>query len=345
MAQRTDDPTRDTPVTTNDREQTRRGRFAREADGGRAGDGGAPDSPGDLDRRARAGVLRRTIREFREDNLTDWAAALTYYGVLALFPGLMVLVSILGVIGTSATQPLLDNLGTVAPGPAKEIATGAIENLQRNQGAAGIAAIVGLALALWSASGYVGAFTRASNSIYEIGEGRPFWKLKPIQLGITLVMVLLVAICAVAVVISGPLAKTVGDIVGLGDTAVMVWNIAKWPVIALIFMTVLAFLYYAAPNVKHPKFRWISPGSVLAVVAWVIVSALFALYVANFPNDKTYGTFGGVIFFLTWLWISNIVILLGAELNAEAERGRQIETGLPPSKEPFLEPRDTRKLD
>ena len=332
------DRTRDQPVTT------RRGRFGREIreDERQAHD--EPDSPVELDRDAKKGVLKRTIREFRDDDLTDWAAALTYYGVLALFPALLVLVSLLGLIG-STTQTLLDNLATVTPGPAKDIATGAIENIQANQGAAGLAAIFGVALALWSASNYVGAFTRASNSIYDIDEGRPFWKLKPLQLAITLVLVLLVAACAVAVAVSGPLAKTVGDLIGAGDTAVTIWGIVKWPVIALVFMVMLAFLYYAAPNVKHPQFKWVSPGSVLAVVLWVIASALFALYVANFPNDKVYGTFGGIIFFLTWLWISNVVILLGAELNAETERGRQIERGVPEDREPFLEPRDTRKLD
>ena len=341
MARPTRDETRDQPVTT-----STRGRVGRQEAGNGSGHGSqAPDTPVQLDRDAKKGVLKRTIREFREDDLTDWAAALTYYGVLALFPGLMVLVSILGLVGPSATQPLLDNLTAAAPGPARDIATNAIENLQANQGAAGIAAIVGIALALWSASNYVGAFTRASNAIYDIEEGRPFWKLKPIQIGITIVLVLLVAACALAIAISGPLAETVGNLVGLGDTAVTVWGIAKWPVIAVVFMILLAFLYYVAPNVKHPKFHWVSPGGIVAVILWVIASGLFALYVANFPNDKTYGTFGGVIFFLTWMWISNVVILLGAELNAEAERGRQIERGMSPEKEPFLEPRDAKEPD
>ena len=341
MARPTGDETRDQPVTT-----STRGRFGRQEPRNGSGNGvGEPDTPIELDGDARKGVLKRTIKEFRDDNVTDWAAALTYYGVLALFPGLMVLVAILGLIGSSVTQPLLDNISTFTPGPAQEIATNAIENLQNNQGAAGVATIIGIALALWAASNYVGAFTRASNAIYDIDEGRPFWKLKPLQLLITLVLVLLVALCAVATAVSGPLAETVGDLVGLGDTAVTVWGIAKWPVIAAIFMTMLAFLYYVAPNVKHPKFHWVSPGSVVAVVVWVLASALFAFYVANFPNDKTYGTFGGVIFFLTWMWISNVVILLGAELNAEAERGRQIERGMSPDKEPFLEPRDAKKLE
>lgn len=303
-----------------------------------------PDSPTDLGRHSWRGVLRRTASEFKEDDITDWAAALTYYGILSLFPGLLVLVSLLGLAGASATQPLIDNLGTVAPGPAKEIATGAIEGLQNN-GASGVLAIVGILVALWSASNYVGAFTRASNAIYEIGEGRPFWKLRPLQIGVTIVMVLLLALCALAVVVTGPVAEAVGDVVGLGATAVAVWDIAKWPFLALVFMTMLGLLYYAAPNVEHPRFRWITPGAVAAVVLWLVASAGFAFYVANFGSyDKTYGALGGVIVFLTWLWISNIAVLLGAEINAEAERSRQIERGMDPDTEPFLPPRDTRKL-
>ena len=308
--------------------------------------GDDPDSPVELDKRSWTGVLTRTFSEFKADNLTDWAAALTYYGILSLFPGLLVLVSLLGLVGASATQPLIDNIGQVAPGQAKEIATSALQGLQNSKSSGGLLAIVGLAAALWSASNYVGAFIRASNAIYEIDEGRPFWKVRPLQLGVTIVMVLLLALCAVAVVVTGPLAETVGDVVGLGSTAVAVWNIAKWPVIALVFMAMLAFLFYAAPNVKHPRFRWVSPGAIAAVVIWLIASAAFAFYVANFGSyNKTYGTLGGVIVFLTWLWISNIAVLLGAELNAEVERGRQIKRGMDPAQEPFMQPRDTTKFD
>jgi len=305
-----------------------------------------PDAPTELDKGSWKGVLKRTFKEFKDDALTDWAAALTYYAILSLFPGLLVLVSILGLVGASATQPLIDNLGSIAPGPAKEIATTTLRGLQENQGASGVAAIIGVLVALWSASNYVGAFMRASNAIYEVEEGRPFWKVRPLQLGVTIVMVLLLAMCAVAVVVTGPLAKTAGDVVGLGDTAVTVWNIAKWPVIAIVFMVMLALLYYAAPNVKHPKFQWVSPGAITAVVLWLVASVAFAFYVANFGSyNKTYGTLGGVIVFLTWLWISNIAVLLGAELNAETERGRQIERGMDPDREPFLALRDTAKLD
>jgi membrane protein len=292
-------------------------------------------------------VLKRTIREFREDNLTDWAAALTYYGVLAIFPALIVLVSILGLVGQSATQPLIDNLGTVAPGPAKDIFTSAIRNLQGDQGAAGVLFVVGLLAALWSASGYVAAFMRASNAIYDIEEGRPVWKTLPVRVGLTLVLLLLLAVSTIAVVLTGGLAQRVGDLVGLGSTAVSVWNIAKWPVLLVVVSFMFALLYWAAPNVKHPGFRWISPGGVLAVVGWLIASGAFALYVSNFASyNKTYGALGGVVVFLVWLWISNIVILLGAEFNAELERERAIEDGMrPEDKEPFVEPRDTRKME
>ena len=290
------------------------------------------------------GVLKRTVREFREDNLTDWAAALTYYGILAIFPALLVAVSILGLIGESATQPLLDNLATVAPGPAQEIFTSAIENLQSSQGQAGLLLIVGIATALWSASSYVGAFMRASNSIYEVEEGRPFWKLRPIQIAVTLAMILMISIGAVAVVLTGPLAEEVGNVIGLGSAAVTAWDIAKWPVLVVLVSIMISVLYWAAPNVKQPGFRWITPGGVAAVLIWIVASAGFAFYVASFGSyNKTYGALGGVIIFLVWLWISNIAILLGAELNAEVERGRELEQGRPAERELQLEPRNEPK--
>jgi membrane protein len=305
------------------------------------------DEPTDLGGRGWWGALKRTVREFKEDNLTDWAAALTYYSVLAIFPALIVLVSILGLVGESATQPLIDNLGTVAPGPAKEIFTSAIKNLQGDQGAAGVLFVIGLLGALWSASGYVGAFMRASNAIYDMEEGRPVWKTLPVRVGLTIVLLVLLAITTMAVVITGGLAERIGDLVGLGSTAVDVWNIAKWPVLLIVVSFMFALLYWAAPNVKQPGFRWVSPGGILAVVGWLIASGAFAFYVGNFGSyNKTYGALGGVIVFLVWLWISNIVILLGAEFNAELERGRAIEEGMrPEDKEPFAEPRDTRKMD
>jgi membrane protein len=307
---------------------------------------GLPDKPGELDRGSWWQAIKRTVREFREDNLTDWAAALTYYAILAVFPALLALVSIVGLMGSSTTQSLIENLGQVAPGPAKDIFTSAIENLQQNQGAAGIMLIVGLALAIWSASGYVSAFMRASNTIYDVEEGRPVWKSIPTRVGTTLVLLLLLAITAVGVVLTGGLAEQVGKVLGIDKTAVDVWNIAKWPVLIGIVSLMFAILYYAAPNVKHPKFRWVSPGGVVAVILWIAASAAFAFYVASFSSyNETYGAIGGVIVFLTWLWITNIAVLFGAELNAELERGRQIEAGMPEEREPFLEPRDTRKME
>jgi membrane protein len=304
--------------------------------GGRETNGSPAETPTDLKAASWWSVLKRTVTEFKDDNLTDWAAALTYYGVLAIFPALIVLVSVLGLIGESATQPLIDNLGKVAPGPAKEIFTSAIENLQGSKGAAGIFFIVGLAGALWAASGYVAAFMRASNSIYDIEEGRPIWKTLPTRVVLTVVLLALLAISAIAVTLTGGLAKQVGGVIGL----------AKWPVLLLVVSFMFALLYWAAPNVKHPKFRWVSPGGVLAVIGWVIASLAFAFYVANFGSyNKTYGALAGPIVFLVWLWISNIMVLLGAEFNAELERGRAIEAGHPEDVEPFVEPRDTRKMD
>ena len=307
----------------------------------------APDHPGQLEKRSWVEVAKRTVKEFQKDNLTDWAAALTYYAVLAIFPALIVMVSLLGLIGESATQPLIDNLGEVAPGPAQEIFTNAITNLEEDQGAAGVLFVAGLAGALWSASGYVAAFMRASNAIYDVEEGRPIWKSVPVRVGVTIVLVLFSVIIAVAVVFTGGLAQQAGNLIGLGDGAVDVWNYAKWPVLLVLVSLLFAILYWAAPNVRQPGFRWISPGGLVAVLVWVLASLAFAVYVANFSSyNKTYGALGGVISFLVWLWVSNIAVLLGAEFNAELERGRQIEAGLKPKdREPFLPPRDTRKMD
>jgi membrane protein len=301
-----------------------------------------PRQPTDLRGRSWWGTTRRTVTAFSADNLTDRAAALTYYGVLAIFPALIVLVSILGLIGSSATQPLITNLGTVAPGPAKQIFTSAITGIQKSpQGAAGVLFVVGLATALWSASGYIGAFIRASNSIYEVEEGRPFWKLRPLQLVVTLVMVLMLAVSAVAVVVTGGLAKQVGNLIGVGGTAVQIWDIAKWPVLVVIVSLMFSILYWAAPNVRQPRFRWISPGGLIAVLVWIVVSAAFAFYVANFASyNKTYGTLGGIVAFLVWLWLSNLAMLLGAEFNAELERSRELEGGLPAERNIQLPPRD-----
>jgi membrane protein len=308
------------------------------------GDGAAPEAPTDIKRRGWGSVLKRTVKEFRDDNLTDWAAALTYYGVLALFPALIALISIVGLLGQSTINGLKSNIQEIpAAGQAKQIILNAITDISSHRGAAGIALIVGLALALWSASGYVGAFMRASNAIYETPEGRPFYRLRPLQMLVTFVMLMLIALCAAAIVVTGPITAKVGQAVGLGNTAQTVFDIVKWPIILLVVSFIFSLLYFASPNVKQPGFKWITPGGVLAVVIWIAASAAFALYVKFFPNNKTYGSFGGVIVFLMWLWISNIAILLGQEMNAELERERELQAGLPAEHEIQLPPRAAPK--
>lgn len=304
----------------------------------------APQRVSDLRGSATGGVLKRTFREFSDDNLTDLAAALTYYGVLSIFPMIIVIVSVLGLIGHSVTAPLIDNLSKVAPGPARQIFTSAIRNVQSHQGTAGVLFIVGLVIALWSASGYVAAFMRASNAVWDIDEGRPIYKTIPIRVLVTVIAVILITASALAVVLTGSLAQKVGNVIGLGSTAVTVFDIAKWPIMLLFVALILSVLYYAGPNVRQPGFRWVTPGSVLAVLAWLVVSGAFALYVASFSSyNKTYGALGGIVAFLVWLWLTNVVILFGAELNAELERQRSIEAGHPPDEEPYLPPRDMPK--
>src|SRR4051795_6078442 len=285
----------------------------------------APETPTDLEGGSWWATVKRSVREFKEDNVTDWAAALTYYSVLSIFPMLIALVSLLGLVGQSATQPLIDNLGKVAPGPASQIFTSAIKNLQSSQGAAGIAFVIGIATALWSASAYVAAFMRASNAIYDIEEGRPIWKTAPVRVAVTLVLVLLLIVCAVAVVFTGGLARQAGNLLGLGSQFVDIWDIAKWPVLVVTVSFMFALLYWASPNANTGGFKWVSAGGVVGVLLWLAASALFALYIATMGSgsyNKTYGALAGVVIFLVWLWISNVAILLGAEFNAELGRGR-----------------------
>ncbi|MFF7360158.1 YhjD/YihY/BrkB family envelope integrity protein [Streptomyces sp. NPDC008125] len=304
----------------------------------------APDSPTGMPKRSWGAVLKRTGREFKDDELTDRAAALTYYGILALFPALLVLVSILGLAGESTTQKVMDNLKKLAPGPARDMLTDAVEQLQNNGGVGSVMAVVGLVLAVWSASGYVAAFIRSSNAVYDLPEGRPVWKVLPLRFVLTVVLMVMAVISALIVVFTGPLARRAGETLGVGDTALTVWSIAKWPVLAVLVILMIAILYWAAPNARGRGFRWITPGSFLALLIWLVASAGFALYVANFASyNKTYGTLAGVIVFLVWLWITNLAMLLGLEFDAELSRERAIVGGLPVTEEPYVEPRDTSK--
>jgi membrane protein len=305
----------------------------------------APEVPTQLPKRSWWAVLKRTVKEFGDDNLTDWAAALTYYAVLSLFPGLLLLTALLGLLGPDATQSIVDSLDALGPGEAKDTIAGAIENLQKSQ-ASGLLAIVGLVTALWSASGYVGAFMRASNSIYDVEEGRPFWKVIPLRLGLTVGVVVLLALTALGVTLTGGVAEWLGEVLGLGSTFVTVWDIAKWPVLFVLASLAIGLLFWASPNVRQPSFLWITPGGLLTVVVWVAASLGFAFYVANFGSyNKTYGSLAGVIIFLVWLWISNLALLLGAELDAELERGRRMEAGQPAGRDPVAPPRDTAAMD
>ena len=305
-----------------------------------------PDGPTELRRQSWTYILRKTVREFGDDQCMDLAAALTYYAVLALFPALLALVSLLGLVGRQgASDELVDMLSQVGAGSVADTLREPLDQLSQSP-AVGFGLVVGIVGALWSASGYVGAFGRAMNRVYEIAEGRPFWKLRPLMMVVTLAAVVLAGLVAIGLVVSGPVARAVGDAIGLGETAVTVWGIVKWPVLLALAAVVVAILYYATPNVKQPKFKWISIGAVVAIITWVIASALFGLYVSHFANyNKTYGSLAGVIIFLLWLWITNLALLFGAELNAETERGRQLQAGIPAEQELQLPARDTRVID
>lgn len=305
------------------------------------------DSPQDLTKPSWKYVGKKTLREFMGDQCTDLAAALTYYAVLALFPAIIALTSILGLVGQGSTaiDTVLDMVGALGGqdmiGTVREPLLALAEN-----DTAGLALILGLAGALWSASGYVGAFSRAMNRIYEIQEGRPIWKLRPQMLLLTLVLTVLTAVVLLGLVLSGDLAGVVGERLGLGDTLVTVFTVVKWPILLAAVVAMVALLYYYTPNVRQPKFRWISMGAGLAILTWILLSVAFGFYVSNFGNyDKTYGTLGGVIAFLLWVWLTNLALLFGAELDAELERGRELQSGLKAEENIQLPPRDTAKIE
>ncbi|WP_437062568.1 YihY/virulence factor BrkB family protein [Streptomyces sp. enrichment culture] len=328
---------RDEPDTTPDRP----------ADGaygpGAVTEDAAPDSPAELPKRSWSALLRRVVAEFKDDELTDRAAALTYYGILSLFPALLVLVSLLGIAGESATREVLDNVQKLAPGSARDVITDAVEQLQARAGLGSALAVVGLVGAVWSASGYVAAFIRAANAVYDVPEGRPVWKVLPLRVALTVVLLVLAVVSALIVVFTGSLARQAGTALGVGDTALTVWSIAKWPVLVLLVVCMIAILYWATPNARVKGFKWVSPGSAVALLVWLAASAGFAFYVANFGSyNKTYGTLAGVIVFLVWLWVTNLAILLGLEFDAELARQRVVDGGHPPGEEPYVEPRDTR---
>ena len=308
----------------------------------------SPDGPTDLTKRSWIYVLRKTAREFVDDQCTDLAAALTYYAVLATFPGFIALISLVGLVGQGeqTVDTILGILDRLGAGSIADTLGPVLQDLAAAEQAAGIAFFIGLAGALWSASGYVGSFGRAMNRIYEIREGRPIWKLRPWMLLVTLVVLLLAVTVLLALVLTGPAAQAVGDALGLGSTVVTVWNIAKWPVMLAAVVLAVAILYYATPNVKQPKFRWISVGAVLAIVVWILASVAFGFYVSNFSSyNKTYGALAGAVVFLLWLWITILALLFGAELDAELERGRELQSGLPAEETIQLPPRDTHGIE
>jgi membrane protein len=288
-------------------------------------------SPVALPRASWGDTLKRTLRKAKDDKINHWGAALTYYAVLSLFPALLVMVSLVGLFGSPdrVTKVLTDTISDLGPSTAAQTFQGPIESLTSNRGGAGVVLIVSIAGALWAASGYVSAFADASNSIYQVEEGRPFWKLKPLQLLVTFVLILIAAFVALGLVLSGPIVGALGGALGVSDSVLTAWRFAKWPAMLILVVIIFGVLYYTAPNARVSGVRWVSGGAIVALVAWIVASLAFALYVSNFGSyNKTYGALGGVVVFLLWLWLTNLAILLGAEFNAETERAKQLHSGV-----------------
>ena len=305
-----------------------------------------PSNPTQIEKRSWKYIVKRTGTSFFRDHCTDGAATLTYYTILAVFPALVAAFSLLGVIGQNddAARAVMGIIDEAAPEDIASMVRGPIEQLAQARGA-GIALISGLLVALWSASSYVRAFSRIMNRIYRIEEGRPFWKLRPLQLLVTLLAILSFAIAAFILVMSGEVLSAVGNAVGASEIVQTTWRIAKWPLLVFVVVFIIAMLYFSAPNVQQPKFRWISPGAIVAIVLIAVGTLGFGIYVTNFSNyDRTYGSLAGVVILLLWVWIANLGMLLGAEFDVELERARQLQGGIAAEEELQLSPRDSRRI-
>ncbi len=291
-----------------------------------------PGRFGDLPPGSWRRIARRTFDQYRADGITNLAAALTYRSVLSLFPGLIALVALLGLLGQypQTFNAVLRIVGQFAPPSTVQSISGPLRQIIVNKGGAGALLGVGLAGAIWAASGYVGTFSWAANVLWEARRGRSWYRQWPFNVAVTLLALVLISLVFVGLVLTGPVASAVGDQIGVGPTAVGIWNIAKWPAIVVLVALMITGLYYIAPNVRPPSLRWLTPGAVLAVIAWAITSIAFGLYIANFDSyNKTYGTLGAIVTFLVWVWLTNIGVLLGIELDSEIERERQLAAGQP----------------
>lgn len=292
------------------------------------------------------GVLVRSVQNFVNDNCSDWAAALTYYGVLAVFPSAIVIVALVGLVssGEQTVDTIVELANQVGAGSVlrddEDGVVGVIRTVVLDQSNPKLLLSFGLLGALWSASGFIGAFTRASNAVYGVDEGRSVWKLRPLQIGLAAITLVLLAVVALGLIVSGPVTDAVGDLINAGGLARTVWSVAKWPVLAMIMMSLLSLLFWIAPNVRQPRFRWLTPGGAVALVSWAVASFGFGLYVTNFSSyDTTYGSLGAAIAFLVWLYLSNSALMLGVQINAEVQRGRQLQAGDQDPEEPVLPPR------
>jgi membrane protein len=287
-------------------------------------------------------VLKRSFREFQDENVFDWAAALTYYAVLSIFPVLLAVVSFVGLIGGPAVGPMMDNFDAAAPsGPVSDILFTALDNLQRSRGQAFVLFVVGIAAALWAATGYVGTFKRAANEILGTTDERQLLKSTWIRLGVPLLVMSMMTLATVMVTFTGGLADTLGRMLGVGSTGTLVWNILKWPALAVLVAAMLVILYRTAPTVRRPNYRGVTPGIAVATIIWLVASALFALYLAKFSSyNQTYAALAAVVIFLVWLWVTNGLVLLGVQFDIDMRRSHALEAGRHRESEPSAESTD-----
>jgi membrane protein len=298
-----------------------------------------------LPRRSGFRVLRKAAGEFMDDQGTDLAAGLTYYGILAIFPAALAIFSTLGLFGQGerGVNFVLDVLRPLVSSDFLNNIRTPLHSIAHSD-AAGATFAIGLLAALWSASAYVGAFGRAMNRVYEVDEGRPWWRLRPMNFLVTILTTMLCAAGLLILVVSGTVSRSLGKRMGVGHQAVQVWDIAKWPVLLVLVIVVVALLYHLTPNIRQGRPRLLSVGAAVAILVWLIASAGLGLYVVNVHSyDRTYGSLAGIILTLVWLWITNVALIFGAELDSELERARQLHRGIAAEERLQLVPRSERR--
>ncbi len=280
-------------------------------------------------------ILKRAALKFYDDQMTQHAGALTYYSLMSLFPALLLGLSLLGLLGEypRTYNAIIDYLEPIVPSPALSAIDESLRQALERKGTAATALFVSIGIALYGTTGALESARRALNVVFEVEHGRRFFHRKAIDIGSTFFLMGLILLTLMFMFVGGGTARRAFDLLGLGAEAYEVWNLARWPAAIAVAILIFALIYYVTPDVRHRSFRWVTPGAMVGVAVWIVVSAAFGRYVSDFANvSAVYGAFAGAIVLVVWLWLSGVALLFGAELDAEIEREKELDEGVPPEK-------------